>query len=245
MKEVVQKITVVLLFEFVLQMQLFKKALFMLQRLLKISVLIVENALDLVVFFKLLNKILSSTGTALRHYKQNKIPNIKVLETGTILVGVPLVESKNKVNNNVAIYARVSSNKMKDNLERQLIRLNEYAVSNGYNVVKAVKEISSGINDKRKKLTELLLDDSYSSIIVEHKDRLTRFGFNYIETLLSKQNKKIIIVNTAQNDNENLMEDLISIVYSFSARMYGKRNLKNKTQKVIAALKKEEDNATC
>jgi len=184
-------------------------------------------------------------GTALRHYKQNKIPNIKVLETGTILVGVPLVESKNKVNNNVAIYTRVSSNKMKDNLERQLIRLNEYAVSNGYNVVKAVKEISSGMNDKRKKLTELLLDDSYSSIIVEHKDRLTRFGFNYIETLLLKQDKRIIVANTAQNDNENLMEDLISIIYSFSARMYGKRNLKNKTQKVIAALKKEEENATC
>jgi predicted site-specific integrase-resolvase len=184
-------------------------------------------------------------GTALRHYKQNKIPNIKVLETGTILVGVPLVESKNKVNNNVAIYARVSSNKMKDNLERQLIRLNEYAVSNGYNVVKAVKEISSGMNDKRKKLIELLLDDSYSLIIVEHKDRLTRFGFNYIETLLLKQDKRIIVANTAQNDNENLMEDLISIIYSFSARMYGKRNLKNKTQKVIAALKKEEENATC
>jgi len=184
-------------------------------------------------------------GTALRHYKQNKIPNIKVLETGTILVGVPLVESKNKVNNNVAIYTRVSSNKMKDNLERQLIRLNEYAISNGYNVVKAVKEISSGMNDKRKKLIELLLDDSYSLIIVEHKDRLTRFGFNYIETLLSKQNKRIIVANTAQNDNENLMEDLISIIYSFSARMYGKRNLKNKTQKVIAALKKEEENATC
>jgi predicted site-specific integrase-resolvase len=184
-------------------------------------------------------------GTALRHYKQNKIPNIKVLETGTILVGVPLVESKNKVNNNVAIYTRVSSNKMKDNLERQLIRLNEYAISNGYNVVKAVKEISSGMNDKRKKLIELLLDDSYSLIIVEHKDRLTRFGFNYIETLLLKQDKRIIVANTAQNDNENLMEDLISIIYSFSARMYGKRNLKNKTQKVIAALKKEEENATC
>ena len=184
-------------------------------------------------------------GTALRHYKQNKIPNIKVLETGTILVGVPLIESKNKVNNNVAIYARVSSNEMKDNLERQLIRLNEYAISNGYNVVKAVKEISSGMNDKRKKLIELLLDDSYSLIIVEHKDRLTRFGFNYIETLLSKQNKKVIVINTAQNDNENLMEDLISIIYSFSARMYGKRNLKNKTQKVIATLKKEEENATC
>ncbi len=184
-------------------------------------------------------------GTALRHYKQNKIPNIKVLETGTILVGVPLVESKNKVNNNVAIYTRVSSNKMKDNLERQLIRLNEYAISNGYNVVKAVKEISSGMNDKRKKLTELLLDDSYSLIIVEHKDRLTRFGFNYIETLLLKQDKRIIVANTAQNDNENLMEDLISIIYSFSARMYGKRNLKNKTQKVIATLKKEEENATC
>lgn len=75
---------------------------------------------------------------------------------------------------------------------------------------------------------------------MEYKDRLTRFGFKYIETLLDKENKKIEVVNTAKNDNENLMEDLISIIYSFSARMYGHRKSRRKTEKLIAELKKTD-----
>jgi putative resolvase len=86
------------------------------------------------------------------------------------------------------------------------------------------------MNDDRKILTKILLDNSWNVLIVENKDRLTRFGFNYIETLLSLLGKKIDVVNLSTNDKEDLTNDLISIIYSFSARIYGKRKAKRKDQ---------------
>lgn len=80
------------------------------------------------------------------------------------------------------LYARVSSSQNKDNLDSQTERLRQYATLSGYNVVKEVKEIGSGLNEDRKRLNTLLSKDlnSFDYIIVEHKDRLTRFGFNCI-----------------------------------------------------------------
>jgi predicted site-specific integrase-resolvase len=177
--------------------------------------------------------------TAYRHYLNGMIENIKKLDTGTILVGYE--DNINKESNIRAIvYSRVSSNEMKANLIRQQQRLNEFAISKGYTIIESIKEISSGMNDNRPKLKSILENKNFDVLVVEHKDRLTRFGFNYIETLLNKDDIKIEVVNISENDNENLMEDLISIIYSFSARMYGQRRSKRKTEKIIAELKKED-----
>lgn len=73
-------------------------------------------------------------------------------------------------------------------------------------------------------------------IIVEHKDRLTRFGFNYIETLLNTKNKEIVVINHLEDDND-LLEDLVSVITSFCARIYGQRRSKRKTEKIIQELK--------
>ena len=178
--------------------------------------------------------------TAYRHYNTGLIDNCKQLDTGTILVGYDDTEI-NSDNNRAIVYSRVSSNEMKENLNRQQERLEQYAISKGYTIVKSIKEISSGMNDNRPKLKSILESNDFDILIVEHKDRLTRFGFNYIETLLTKDNKKIEVVNLSKNDDENLMEDLISIIYSFSARMYGQRKSKRKTEKIIAELNKEGD----
>ena len=77
-------------------------------------------------------------------------------------------------------------------------------------------------------------------IVVEHKDRLTRFGFTYIETLLEGQGRKIEIVNQADNGRDDLMQDLVSIIYSFSARMYGSRRAKRKTEKIVQELEAQD-----
>ncbi len=90
------------------------------------------------------------------------------------------------------------------------------------------KEIGSGLNDSRSKLIKLLKQPDWDILIVENKDRLTRFGFNYIETLLNINKKKIIVTNRVDDDKTDLIQDLISIIYSFSARMYGLRKKKNK-----------------
>ena len=80
-------------------------------------------------------------------------------------------------------------------------------------------------------------------MIVEHKDRLTRFGFNYIKTLIEKEGRQIEIVNLAEDDKTELIEDLVAVIYNFSARMYGLRRRKRKTEKIIKCLKQELENA--
>ena len=74
---------------------------------------------------------------------------------------------------------------------------------------------------------------------MEHKDRLTRFGFNYIETLLKTKEIKIEIINEAVEEKADLIEDLVSIITSFCARIYGQRRTKRKTEKIIEVIKNE------
>lgn len=172
-------------------------------------------------------------------YKAGKIPNASMNELGHIVVEI----DQDKVDaNSVAIYARVSSSENKDNLAAQVERLTQYAIAKGYQIISTYAEVGSGVNDKRPKLEKLLTDSNYSKIIVEHKDRLTRVGFNYIETLLKNRGKEIEVVNLSTNDESNLMEDLISIIYSFSARMYGLRRSTRKTEKIIEVLNQKDDN---
>lgn len=104
-----------------------------------------------------------------------------------------------------------------------------------------MKEIASGVNDSRPKLLSLLKDTSVTRIVVEHKDRLTRFGANYILTLLEAQGRCVEIVNLADDDKEDLIQDLRSIFYSFCARMYEQRRAKRKTEKIVKELEAKEE----
>ena len=78
-------------------------------------------------------------------------------------------------------------------------------------------------------------------IVVEHKDRLTRFGFCYIETLLEQQGRRVEVVNLADNGREDLLDDLVAIIYSFCARLYGRRRAKRKTEQIIKELEASDD----
>jgi predicted site-specific integrase-resolvase len=172
--------------------------------------------------------------TAWRYFKAGKLDAYQT-HTGTIIVRnhkeFPMV---------AAIYARVSSSENKSNLESQAERLRQYAIARGYQIYKIVKEVGSGVNDNRKQLINLLKDKNYSILIVEHKDRLTRFGFNYIQLLAEEQNKNIEIVNETKDNNEDLMQDFVSIITSFCARLYGLRRSKRKTEKIIKELQGNE-----
>ena len=96
-----------------------------------------------------------------------------------------------------------------------------YCAARGYKVIKVVTEIGSGLNDKRPKLESLLTDESVKMIVVEHSDRLARFGLNYINKLLELEGRKIEIINEQSNDKDDLMQDFVSIITSFCARLYG------------------------
>ena len=113
-------------------------------------------------------------------------------------------------------------------------------MTRGYQVTQVIKEIASGVNDSRPKLLGLLKDQQATRIVVEHKDRLTRFGFRYLETLLELQGRTIEVVNLADNEKEDLITDLVAIVSSFTARLYGQRRAKRKTERLVQQLQTEE-----
>ena len=165
------------------------------------------------------------------------------LPTGTILVNGWKNENNvpERGTSRAIIYARVSSSQNKDNLNSQAERLTKYATASGFQTVKVVKETGSGLNDARPKLLKLLQDDSWDVLVVEHKDRLTRFGFSYLELLTSKSGQRIEVVNAdkAAGDTEDLMQDFVSVITSFCARLYGPRRSKRKTEQLIAQLEKE------
>lgn len=178
--------------------------------------------------------------TAWQWFKDGKLKGIQ-MDTGTIIIDDSDDQSKPI---KVAVYARVSSHEMRENLDRQAQRLSEYCIAKGWQVSQVVKEIASGVNDNRPKLIDLLRDDSITVIVVEHKDRLTRFGFNYIEQLLLTYNRKIEVVNLAEDGKEDLLQDLTSIIYSFCARMYGQRRAKRKTEAITKELQDNKDAAS-
>jgi len=157
------------------------------------------------------------------------------LPTGTVIVEVEEAPSA-KSGQTACIYARVSSSENKDNLQRQSERLVQYATARGYKIYKVVEEVGSGLNDTRKKLTSILSDRNFDILIVEHKDRLSRFGANYIQILLAETNRGLEIVNEADNDKDDLMSDFAAVITSFCARLYGQRRANRKTEKIIADL---------
>ena len=180
--------------------------------------------------------------TVYRYYHNGKIKGYQDKETGTIFILNPF-KNKNEDNleNKVVLYARVSSSENKSNLDSQLERLRLFASAKGYQIIKEIKEIGSGLNDNCSKLNYLLEKElnEFKILLVEHKDRLTRFGFNYIDILLKSHNKKIEVINLVDNNKEDLIQDFVSVITSFCARIYSQRISKRKVEKLIKELGNE------
>ena len=138
-----------------------------------------------------------------------------------------------------ATYARVSSNeqKRKGDLDRQSQRLSEYCAKHNLYVKHIIKDVGSGLNDNRngfKRLTDLIITQQVNKLIVEHKDRLTRFQFNFIKKMFESYGCEVIVINGIDVSNEEeLAADIMSLLASFSGKFYGKRSAerrkKNKT----------------
>jgi predicted site-specific integrase-resolvase len=163
--------------------------------------------------------------TAWRWYRDGKLDAYQT-DSGTVIV-----REKIEAPTGVALYARVSSADQCSDLDRQIGRLQDYAIAKGYKVEKVVSEIASGLNDHRPKLTALLADKAIGLIVVEHRERLTRFGFNYIDTLLSAQGRavEVIFPNETKDD---LVQDFIAIITSMCERIYGRRGNKRRAEKL-------------
>lgn len=192
------------------------------------------------------SKILGVTVTTLQTWdNQGKI---KAVRTATNRRMFPLeeiqkitgeYESSNLNNSKYAIYARVSSHeqKAKGDLQRQIdFLLENIPIKNKENIL-VFSDVGSGLNDKRKGLLKLMAKASKREIThlyIRYKDRLTRFGFNYLEMYMSSHGVKIVILDDATPEKsiqQELIEDLIAIMTSFSGKMHGLRSKKNKILK--------------
>lgn len=176
--------------------------------------------------------------TAWRMWQRGELPAHQ-LPSGTVIVDVaptpPAIRPQK-----VAVYARVSSAEHRKNLDSQAERVAAFCAAKGWHVAKVVKECGSGVNDQRPQFLALLADTSMSHIVVEHKDRCSRFGVAYIQTLLKTQGRELVIVNEADNEADNgqedLMQDFVAIITSFTARLYGRRRASRKKTQLLAAL---------
>jgi len=193
-----------------------------------ISVLIVQQILYIIIFFTVfyINTCMKLSefakingiqyGTALIWFHKGMIPNARQLPTGTILVD----DISNESVERIVTYSRVSNASRRKELDYQVKRLSDFCAAKGLSIDQQYKEVASGMNDNRKQLWRMI-DSNPTIIVIENKDRLTRFGYEYLKRLLQKQNIKIILINESESDEQDLMRDLVSIITSFCCRLYG------------------------
>lgn len=169
--------------------------------------------------------------TAQRWYYGGKmpVPTVKT-PTGRIMVCLdePVGEGW------TVLYGRVSSSDQKGDLARQIDRLRVFAAGRGLADVEVVEEIGSGLNGKRPRLLRLLANPKIRTVVVEHRDRLARFGVEYVEAALASQGRTILVVEAGEQKLD-LVQDFIDVVTSMCARIYGRRAAKNRARRALAA----------
>ena len=144
-------------------------------------------------------------------------------------------DAKNEIaidNKLVIGYCRVSSSDQKDDLNRQVSNVETFCIAKGYKF-KIIQDLGSGLNYKKQGLTQLIdliLSDEVSKVVVNYKDRLVRFGYEIIEQICEKHNVEIEIINNTEEKTfeDELVEDVLSLITVFSARLYGSRSKKSK-----------------
>lgn len=180
--------------------------------------------------------------TAYRWAKSGKIKGLEIMGSGTILVNEIIEENDNIKKSKTFVYARVSSNNRRQELNYQVDRIIKFSNAKGISVDQVFKEVASGMNDNRTQFWKMI-NSNPSIIIIENKDRLTRFGFNYIERLCEKLNIKIIVMNNENNDEADLLKDLVSVITSFCCRLYGLRRGYNKAKKIKEQIDNNQEKA--
>lgn len=182
--------------------------------------------------------------TVWRWIREDKLPsNLSVTVTPT---GRYILEDANEPSpyfpdtrekTRCVCYARVSSDDREADLERQGDRLKAFAINLGYDNAEVVREVASGVDGERPKLNKILSDRTLSPIIVEHRDRLARMNAELIMAALESEDRKVIVIDDTELDDD-LVEDVISVMTSFCARLYGRRSARRRAE---AALRAAED----
>ena len=162
--------------------------------------------------------------------KANRTPTDRRYYTYDQYLQFKGIQTENDIRDTV-IYARVSTRNQKDDLQNQVEFLKQFCNAKGIIVNQCVEDFGSGLNYNRKKWNKLLdevMANKIKTIVILNKDRFIRFGYDWFEKFCEKFNTKIIIVNNETlSSNEELVQDIISILHVFSCRLYGLRKYKN------------------
>jgi len=192
-------------------------------------------------------KILQISYMTLKRWKDKGVIKCKKLTDRKVLydidsVNEDLIEKQQRKN---VIYARVSTTKQKADLDHQIELIKSYMLVNGIKADEVYAEIGSGLNDQRQALSKLIIDvsnDEIGKIYISFKDRLTRFGYNYFVTFCHAHNTEIFVLDEHEDTNKDfqqeLTEDLISIIHHFSTKLYSNR--RKKIKEIERIIKDEE-----
>ena len=170
--------------------------------------------------------------TAWRHYNAGTLPpELQPKKIGNIIY---VLANPDAPSGRMVGYARVSSAEQKPHLENQAHRLWAYAGQNHIPLDDVVSEIASGLNDRRPKLLKLLGDPTVHTVIIEHRERLARFGVGMVEAMLQARGGSLIVIDGAEVPDD-LVRDMTEILTCFCARLYGKRSAADKARRAMEA----------
>jgi putative resolvase len=173
-----------------------------------------------------------SKHTAYRWFREGRLP-VPARRVGRLI----LVETpRPAVDGRCVVYARVSSHDQRADLDRQVAWVTRWATDQGLAVEDVLAEVSSGVNGKRPKLRRLLADPRVTTIVVEHADRLARFGVEQLAAALAAQGRRILVADPAET-TDDLVRDMIDVLTSFCARLYGRRGARNRAMRAVTATK--------
>lgn len=140
-------------------------------------------------------------------------------------------------NRKIIVYCRVSSHRQKDDLKSQITAMEQFCLASGIPVDEWITEIGGGMNFKRQKFLSLMSGiqtGNIAKLIIAHKDRLCRFGFDYFSFLARENDCEIIVVNQdSLSPQPEMVEDLMAIIHTFSCRLYGLRKYKEDIKRAI------------
>ncbi len=172
--------------------------------------------------------------TAYRWFREGTLP-VPAQRVGPrmILVNVE-ANAAPEVVGGVGLYARVSSRDQKADLERQVTRLSAWAAGAGHRVVRVEAETGSGMNGARPKARRLLADPEVTTVVVEHRDRLGRMNTELVEAALEASGRRLVVLDGREVEDD-LVRDMVEVLTSFCARLYGRRSAQNRAHKALQA----------
>jgi putative resolvase len=171
--------------------------------------------------------------TAWRWWRDGKLPvPARQTATGTIVVEVPAAGG---VAAGLVVSARVSSHDQGEDLGRQVAQVTECVTGQGLAVAEVVGESGSGLNGTRPELRRILPDPSAAVIVVEHRDRLARFGVEHLDAALAAQGRRVLVAGPGERADD-LVRDMIEVLTSMCARLYGRRGARNRALGAVTAV---------